>query len=647
MGIWGKAVLIVFFSVLLLGTTATTPSLAQVTPDVAITKDANPIDIQLLGQGDPEDTTVTITVEGFGSTSLVDAKTDFILVLDESGSLTNTQFAQLKDFAVSFVNSLTIGADDSQVGITMFATNARNIINLSGDQASIINAINGITKLGGNTCIGCGLFFADTMFQNFGRADAIPIVLVLTDGVNTRPAPASSAAANLASAINALETRGVIRIAIGVGNNVNQNEINAIASDPDSQFAFLGIDFNTLSTLVDTIITQVQISSAPTSVNLVETTLDYIVNHASINPAPDSQTTLPSGQLQLTWSDLGSKVGNNDGILESGEIFTATFVVNSNLGGNNLPVNDLDITKSNVNYVDPVGIGQTTALPQAFINVNGPPVADAGPDQTVECASPSGTVVTLDGTGSSDPNGDTLTFTWTDSFGTVTGSTPSVTLSLGSSVITLTVSDGLLTDTDTVVVTVLDTTLPDITAPAGFMVFANTDGGWTGDIGQAIATDTCDADVDITNDAPTVFPLGDTIVTWTATDDAGNQATETQTINVKPLSVDIDIKPNSDPNSINTKSKGTIPVAILSTPDFDATEVDKTSLTFGKTGDEDSLKKCTKSNEDVNGDGLLDVVCHFNTQDTGFLQVDTEGILKGQTVDGTPIEGRDSVRIVK
>ncbi len=88
-------------------------------------------------------------------------------------------------------------------------------------------------------------------------------------------------------------------------------------------------------------------------------------------------------------------------------------------------------------------------------------------------------------------------------------------------------------------------------------------------------------------------------------------------------------------------------VAILSTPDFDATtEVDKSSLTFGRTGDEDSLARCTRSNEDVNGDGLLDVVCHFRTQDTGFQSGDTEGILKGKTVDNVPIEGRDAVRIV-
>lgn len=117
---------------------------------------------------------------------------------------------------------------------------------------------------------------------------------------------------------------------------------------------------------------------------------------------------------------------------------------------------------------------------------------------------------------------------------------------------------------------------------------------------------------------------------------------------VRVFEVAIDIKPGSDPNSINPKSKGKIPVAILSGPGFDATtEVDKTSLTFGKTGYENSLKKCTKSDEDVNSDGLLDIVCHFNTQDADFEEGDTAGILKGRTVDGVPIEGRDSVRIVR
>jgi hypothetical protein len=109
----------------------------------------------------------------------------------------------------------------------------------------------------------------------------------------------------------------------------------------------------------------------------------------------------------------------------------------------------------------------------------------------------------------------------------------------------------------------------------------------------------------------------------------------------------IDIKPGSYPNSINPHIKGKIPVAILSSMDFDApAEVDTESLTFGPTGYEESLAFCGPSPEDVNDDGYDDLVCFFYTQMTGFACGDEEGILKGQTVDETPVEGSDSVRIV-
>jgi hypothetical protein len=117
-------------------------------------------------------------------------------------------------------------------------------------------------------------------------------------------------------------------------------------------------------------------------------------------------------------------------------------------------------------------------------------------------------------------------------------------------------------------------------------------------------------------------------------------------LEVLMFDVDIDIKPGSETNPINTRSKGKIPVAILSTVDFAAPSmVDTISLTFGKTGDEVSLALC--NNEDINADGLADLMCHFYTQFTGFQVGDTEGILKGQTIDGIPIEGFDSVNILK
>ena len=110
----------------------------------------------------------------------------------------------------------------------------------------------------------------------------------------------------------------------------------------------------------------------------------------------------------------------------------------------------------------------------------------------------------------------------------------------------------------------------------------------------------------------------------------------------------IDIKPGSFPNSINPGNEGSIPVAMLSNPSFDApSRVDQSNLLFGRTGDEDSLDFCSGA-EDVNGDGLLDLVCHFTTELTGFQRGDTQGILKAYTNDPNPIFllARDSVRIV-
>ena len=112
--------------------------------------------------------------------------------------------------------------------------------------------------------------------------------------------------------------------------------------------------------------------------------------------------------------------------------------------------------------------------------------------------------------------------------------------------------------------------------------------------------------------------------------------------------VDISIKPDADPPvPINPRSHGTIPVAILSSASFNAvTSVDTSSLTFGQTGDEKSLAFCNTGGEDVNGDGLLDLVCHFFTHLTGFQSGDTLGILKGKTFGGSPFIAQEAIKTV-
>ena len=114
-----------------------------------------------------------------------------------------------------------------------------------------------------------------------------------------------------------------------------------------------------------------------------------------------------------------------------------------------------------------------------------------------------------------------------------------------------------------------------------------------------------------------------------------------------PVEVLIDIKPGSDPNPINPGSNGLIPVAIFSSPELDATTIDPTTVELGGAtvavrGKGNSLAH----EEDVDGDGLLDLVVQVET--TGFDEIGEDGvvILTAETTDGTQITGSDVVVIV-
>lgn len=111
-----------------------------------------------------------------------------------------------------------------------------------------------------------------------------------------------------------------------------------------------------------------------------------------------------------------------------------------------------------------------------------------------------------------------------------------------------------------------------------------------------------------------------------------------------PVPISIDIKPATFSNSINTKSKGKIPVAILTTDSFDAASVDPTTVLFGATGIE--AAPVHSSMEDVDGDGDLDMVLLFVTQDTGITCGDTSASLTGELFSGVRFEGSDSIETV-
>jgi len=114
-----------------------------------------------------------------------------------------------------------------------------------------------------------------------------------------------------------------------------------------------------------------------------------------------------------------------------------------------------------------LGFQNWCAPPQGTINLiatNQDPVADAGPDRNVEQISVDGAEVTLDGSASSDPDGDPLTYSWTwENGGNASGATSTVTLPAGTTTVTLVVNDGTAdSEPDSVDITVEDTIPPEI-----------------------------------------------------------------------------------------------------------------------------------------------------------------------------------------
>ncbi|MHA7840002.1 MAG: hypothetical protein ACX98W_21270, partial [bacterium] len=104
----------------------------------------------------------------------------------------------------------------------------------------------------------------------------------------------------------------------------------------------------------------------------------------------------------------------------------------------------------------------------------------------------------------------------------------------------------------------------------------------------------------------------------------------------------IDVKPGSFPNSINPRSRGVIPVAILGEPGLALEEVEIDSLGLGP-------QKAPAVHgghfEDVNGDGLQDLVTHHETQEVGIEPGDDHLCLSGR-LGATPFEACDLIRTV-
>jgi len=117
-------------------------------------------------------------------------------------------------------------------------------------------------------------------------------------------------------------------------------------------------------------------------------------------------------------------------------------------------------------------------------------------------------------------------------------------------------------------------------------------------------------------------------------------------INLRIIEISIDIKPGSDPSCFNSDGKGSIPVAIFSTDEFDATQIDPATLDLDGQTVKMAGPNLLANLEDVDENGLLDLVVHFN-DDGVYSQGTQTGTIGGALFDGTKILGTDEICITR
>ncbi len=204
---------------------------------------------------------------------------------------------------------------------------------------------------------------------------------------------------------------------------------------------------------------------------------------------------------------------------------------------NNAPTT-FPIGTTTVTYTVTDGAGRTaTANQTVTVEDRENPIVTAATDQTsgTDEGTCTATIAIPDATFTDNCTGAQLRWAMKGATtGNGQGQVGTYTFNQGETTITYTATDAAgNSSTDQLLVTVTDDEAPVLTAPAAVQVAANAQCQATGvTLGTATTTDNCSANVTVTNNAPTTFPLGETTVTYTAVDAAGNTATATQTVTV-------------------------------------------------------------------------------------------------------------------
>lgn len=176
---------------------------------------------------------------------------DLGFAMDSSGSIRDANYQKQKDFIREFSHQLDLGSRAVQLGLIVFSDlpilSVRFGTLKSTDRSSFAAAVDAVPYFRGRTRIDSALHTAVKYLFPEGRQNVVPqIFFLITDGRQSQDA----GSVPLDRAVRPLEQKGIKVVVIGVGDDVDRDELKSLVVNPSEDIFFVP-SFDDLKPLLD------------------------------------------------------------------------------------------------------------------------------------------------------------------------------------------------------------------------------------------------------------------------------------------------------------------------------------------------------------------------------------------------------------
>ncbi|XP_036791415.1 collagen alpha-1(XIV) chain isoform X4 [Oncorhynchus mykiss] len=213
----------------------------------------------LEGEGGERESTLPLRLDDTGGTEEINeisgadpfvcttqAIADIVILVDGSWSIGRLNFRLVRMFLENLVSAFSVGIDQTRIGLAQYSGDPRIEWHLNAftTKDAVLDAVKNLPYKGGNTLTGLALtYILENSFKpESGSRSGVPKVgILITDGKSQDDVipPAQS-----------LRDAGIELFAIGV-KNADENELRAIASEPDNTHVYNVADFSVMSSIIE------------------------------------------------------------------------------------------------------------------------------------------------------------------------------------------------------------------------------------------------------------------------------------------------------------------------------------------------------------------------------------------------------------